>query len=101
MCSPRRPILPTGLSAYLRWIREDVLAPNSAHAEELETRFSQKEVLNLRRAVKSAERTLKEAWRKPASAISVTRVGVRVGMTRVGGSASPPRSGLQVPIRFL
>ena len=72
MCSPRRPLLPTGLSAYLRWIREDVLAPNSAHAEELETRFSQKEDLNMRRAVKNAERTLKEAWRKPASAISVT-----------------------------
>jgi hypothetical protein len=64
---------PNGLSAYLRWIREDVLGPHSAHAEELETRFSQKEVLNLRRAVKNAERTLKEAWRKPASAIRVTR----------------------------
>lgn len=62
---------PNGLSSYLRWIKEDVLN-SKVHADELDERFSQKDMLNLRRAVLHAETVLENAWHKPGSARKVT-----------------------------
>ena len=42
------------------------------HADELDERFSQKDMLNLRRAVLHAETVLENAWHKPGSARKVT-----------------------------
>ena len=59
-----------GLSAYLRWITTDVL---EAHADELETRFPERDVKKLKRAVATGRACMEHAWTRPASALRVTR----------------------------
>jgi len=66
---------PNGLSAYLSWIKEDVLGPYSKFKAELEdeSQFHPKSLAKLRAAVREAEGVLASAWRRPATVMKVTR----------------------------
>lgn len=56
---------PTGLAAYLSFLKNDVLN-SSTFAAEFQDRFSQREVKQLTRAVVEGERLLASAWARPA-----------------------------------
>ena len=61
-----------GLSAYLQWLREDVLGPERFKTE-LADNFPRKQLDRLHRAVDDADATLEAAWLRPGSALRVTR----------------------------
>ena len=61
-----------GLSAYLQWMREDVLEPERFKTE-LADNFPRKQLDRLHRAVDDADATLEAAWLRPGSALRVTR----------------------------
>jgi len=65
------PADPNGLSAYLDWLK-GVLS-NEKFAEELSQNFSTKDNERLRKAVASGEKCLITAWKRPSSALRVTR----------------------------
>lgn len=56
-----------GLSAYLSWLRQDVL-DSPRFAPELDEDFSKGEVARLRRLVAEGEELLKVVWQRPGSA---------------------------------
>jgi hypothetical protein len=66
---------PNGLSSYLAWLRDDVLGVYSACAAELKDsqKFPPRNIQKLRRALEDGEACLVDAWRRPASAVRVTR----------------------------
>ena len=61
-----------GLSAYLTWLKEDILAPNARFADEIKRILEVKDRIRLRVAIKDAERTLENAWKQPRSVQRVT-----------------------------
>ena len=61
-----------GLSAYLAWLRTDVLE-TARFVSELEEDFADKDVTRLRKALKEGEQTLATAWKRPHSARQVMR----------------------------
>jgi len=69
-----RMVLPdaNGLSAYLQWLKEDILGTHR-WAMELETRFPARDLKRLRKAVTDGEVFLEKAWQRPARALAVTR----------------------------
>jgi len=64
-----------GLSAYIRWIKEDILSEYSLLREELENhcKFNEKDVQKLYTAVEEGELMLKTVARKPGSLRATTR----------------------------
>ena len=63
-----------GLSAYIAWIKEDVLANPKFQREIMgpNAKFSQKDVQRLTSAIAEAEECLVDAWKRPATAKKVT-----------------------------
>jgi len=69
---------PSGLSAYVRWLKSDVLCIGESYvawvlgshkyAHELEERFPERDMKKLYRAVREADHVLQTAWKKPSSA---------------------------------
>lgn len=62
---------PNGLSAYLDWLKNDVLK-NQRFADELNEHFPAREVKRLTRAVVEGERKLANAWSRPSHFTRVT-----------------------------
>lgn len=63
---------PTGLSAYLAWLKSDILSPRG-FATELRDTLSIQDRLRLTAALRDAERHLERAWLRPATALRATR----------------------------
>jgi len=61
-----------GLSAYLRWLKNDVLGTKK-YREELELNFPEREIKRLYRQVTEADQVLENAWKKPSSAVRLQR----------------------------
>jgi len=66
------PIDANGLSAYLQWFKEDVLG-SEKYRSELEQNFSRKDYERIKKAIQMGERCLTDAWKRPATALKVTR----------------------------
>jgi len=64
---------PNGLSAYVDWLKTDVLLPGTVHQAEIEQRFPQRDLKRLNRAVVAGEQLASSAWSKPGSAVRVTQ----------------------------
>ena len=66
------PIDVNGLSAYLQWLKEDVLGQKRYKAE-LDENFPRKKIAQLEKAVAAGEALLIKAMERPATALKETR----------------------------
>jgi len=66
------PIDVNGLSAYLQWLKEDVLG-QSRYRDELDDHFPRKKISQLEKAVLAGEQLLVSARDRPATALKDTR----------------------------
>ena len=64
-----------GLSAYLGWIKEDILSEYSPWNSEFDdhSKFKERDMAKLHEIIEEGEQCLLDAWQRPGSAVRVTR----------------------------